>query len=212
MKHPATAQHPVPAPLILALDCACSALSVALMRGPAVLAQHYEARSQQQAARLAPVVQDALREAGVKPADLDMIGVTVGPGSFTGIRIGLAFAAMAGLRLKVPALALSRLEAQAEKAGGPALASLPGWKGEVYHRAFRRTKRGPVASGPAGWCAPDEWPALAAAARSRGLTVVEGDCAAADLLPVLERRLAARDLPPFEPFYLKPAGYEKPRR
>jgi tRNA threonylcarbamoyladenosine biosynthesis protein TsaB len=91
-------------------------LSVALMRGPAVLAQHYEARSQQQAARLAPVVQDALREAGVKPADLDMIGVTVGPGSFTGIRIGLAFARGLALALDRPLAARTTFDAVADAA------------------------------------------------------------------------------------------------
>jgi tRNA threonylcarbamoyladenosine biosynthesis protein TsaB len=196
---------------LLAVDAAGEDLTAALKSGGRVLSARRPARVPHDESLL-PAVEGLLKRARLSWDDLDAVAAANGPGRFTGIRIGLAFAAMAGLRLKVPALALSRLEAQAEKAGGPALASLPGWKGEVYHRAFRRTKRGPVASGPAGWCAPDEWPALAAAARSRGLTVVEGDCAAADLLPVLERRLAARDLPPFEPFYLKPAGYEKPRR
>jgi len=51
---------------------------------------------------LAPVVQAVLRNAEIKPAELDLIGVTVGPGSFTGIRIGLAFARGLALALDKP--------------------------------------------------------------------------------------------------------------
>lgn len=109
-------KHTDPAPLILAFDCACSALSVALARGPTVLAERCESPSQQQAARLAPLVQEVLREAGVKPAALDMIGVTVGPGSFTGIRIGLAFARGLALALDRPLAARTTFDAVTDAA------------------------------------------------------------------------------------------------
>jgi len=89
-------------PLTLALDCACSALSVALTQGGRVLGEHYEAMTQGQAASLAPRVQEVLRRAAVKPAQIDLLGVTVGPGSFTGIRIGLAFARGLALALDRP--------------------------------------------------------------------------------------------------------------
>jgi tRNA threonylcarbamoyladenosine biosynthesis protein TsaB len=105
---------PDTAPLVLAFDCACAALSVAVCRGAEVLAEHYEERSQGQAALLAPTVQSVLRDAAVKPAQLDLIGVTVGPGSFTGIRIGLAFARGLALALDRPLAARTTFDAVAD--------------------------------------------------------------------------------------------------
>ena len=117
------------------------------------------------------------------------------------------------MKLKVPALALSRLEAAAEKSGAEdVVAALPGWKGDVYHQRFRRKKTGLAADGAPAWTAAEAWPKVRAAAEQRGLVVAYGDTDAADLLRVARRRLAAKQIPPFEPFYLKPAGYEKPRR
>ncbi len=107
-----SADRPPPtSPLILAFDCACQALSVAVARGDKILADHYESRSQGQAARLAPTVQEVLRNAQVRAAELDLIGVTVGPGSFTGIRIGLAFARGLALALSKPLAARSTFDA-----------------------------------------------------------------------------------------------------
>jgi tRNA threonylcarbamoyladenosine biosynthesis protein TsaB len=89
-------------PLVLAFDCACQALSVAVARGDRILVEHYESRSEKQAALLAPTVHAVLRDAEVKPSQLELIGVTTGPGSFTGIRIGLAFARGLALALDRP--------------------------------------------------------------------------------------------------------------
>lgn len=104
-------KHPARPPLVLAFDCACAALSVAVARGDKILADHYESRAEGQAARLAPTVQEVLRNAAIKAAELDLIGVTVGPGSFTGIRIGLAFARGLALALDRPLAARSTFDA-----------------------------------------------------------------------------------------------------
>ncbi len=103
-----------PPPLVLAFDCACAALSVAVVRGDRILADHYEQRSERQAALLAPVVQTVLRHAEVRPAQLELIGVTVGPGSFTGIRIGLAFARGLALALDRPLASRTTFDAVAD--------------------------------------------------------------------------------------------------
>jgi len=68
------------------------------------------------AERLAPMVQDVLRDAGLVPADLSRLGVNVGPGGFAGTRVGVAF--VRGLALSTPAQALgvSNLEALALRA------------------------------------------------------------------------------------------------
>jgi tRNA threonylcarbamoyladenosine biosynthesis protein TsaB len=99
-------------PLVtLAFDCACSGLSVAVLAGEKVLAQHCQSTATGQAALLAPVIQAQLLAAGMTPKDLGLIGVTNGPGSFTGIRIGLAMARGLALALDVPLAACSTFDA-----------------------------------------------------------------------------------------------------
>jgi len=193
------------------VDATGDVLSVALeARGKVFAARRADARRHDET--LLPAVESVMRRAELAWKDLDAIAAAAGPGRFTGIRIGMAFAAAAGWRLKIPALALSRLEAAAQSSGADrVLAALPGWKGEVYHQEFRRGRAGVRAAGEAGWTPPERWEAARAAAESRGLAVVRLDVGAAELLSVARARLAARRLPRFEPFYLKPAGYEKPR-
>ncbi len=62
-------------------------------------------------ARLAPVVEKLMRDAGIAFADLDRVAVIVGPGSFTGVRVGVAFARGLSLSLDIPAVGVSSLEA-----------------------------------------------------------------------------------------------------
>lgn len=187
-------------PNILAVDATGEVLSVALgaheLSRPAK--KHDDA--------LLPLVERLLKKAKLDWKDLDAVACASGPGRFTGIRIGMSFAAAAGFQLKIPALAISRLAAAAGD-GPRALGALPGWKDEVYSQEFRMGK----AEGDAIWTAPKEWPARRAAAKKAGLEVRLRDTTAADLLPVAERLLAGKKLPPFKPFYLKPASYERPR-
>lgn len=197
---------------ILAVDATGDGLSAALSAGGRTYAVSRSVKTPHDEALL-PAVESLLKKARVAWTDLDAVAAAAGPGRFTGIRVGLAFAAAAGMKLGVPALALSRLEAAADACGaGDVLAALPGWKGEVYHQLFRRRRGALAAAGHAAWTAPEAWPAAREAAESRGLTVAYGDVDASALLVTAARRLTARDLPPFAPFYLKPAGYEKPRR
>jgi tRNA threonylcarbamoyladenosine biosynthesis protein TsaB len=194
---------------ILAVDAAGEVLSVALESGGKVFAARKSGKRPHDELLL-PAVEAVLKRAKITWGDLDAVAAASGPGRFTGIRVGLAFAATVGMKLKIPALALSRLEAAAEKSGAEdVLAALPGWKNEVYHQRFRRNKSGLARGGDAEWTAPDAWPRRSAAAEADGATVAYGDVDATDLLPVARRRIAAKKIPPFAPFYLKPAGYEK---
>ena len=89
--------------------------------------------------RLAGMVRDAVIEAGGGFGGLDRIGVTVGPGSFTGLRVGLAFAHGLGAALGRPVVGLSSLDALAASvAPGPAtVALIDARRGQVYGRVWR---------------------------------------------------------------------------
>lgn len=188
---------------ILAVDATGEILSVAVGAHELkrVAKKHDEA--------LLPLIERLLKKAKLKWSDLDAIAAASGPGRFTGIRIGMSFAAAAAFQLKIPALAISRLAAAAGKSKGERiLGALPGWKDEVYAQEYRRGK----ARGEASWTAPQAWPAFRAAAEEKGLTISYGETSAVDLLPVARALFAAKKTPPFKPFYLKPASYERPGR
>lgn len=89
--------------------------------------------------RIAGFARDAAIKAGVAFADLDRIGVTVGPGSFTGLRVGLAFAQGLAAALERPAVGISALDALATSAGEvPEVAALiDARRGQVYARFWR---------------------------------------------------------------------------
>lgn len=188
--------------LILAVDATGDVLSVA------VGAYELRRASKKHDDALLPLVERLLRKAGLSWKDLDAVAAASGPGRFTGIRVGMSFAAAAGFQLKIPALAISRLAAAAGRSKARrVLGALPGWKDEVYSQSYVKGK----AAGKAAWTPPKEWPAFRAAAEKRGLEVSFGETTAADLLPVAGAALASRKIPPFKPFYLKPASYERPR-
>ena len=82
---------------MLAADTALGGCSVALLQDGEIRAHIFEAMDRGHAERLAPMVEEAMTQAGVAFAELDRLAVTTGPGTFTGQRVGLAF--MRGLRL-----------------------------------------------------------------------------------------------------------------
>ena len=86
---------------LLALDAATTACSVACWSGGAIIAQREETAGRRQAEILMPMLQSAMREASFDYNMLDLIAVTIGPGSFTGVRIGLATARGLSLRARV---------------------------------------------------------------------------------------------------------------
>jgi tRNA threonylcarbamoyl adenosine modification protein YeaZ len=98
-------------PLILAFDTSAAHCAAALLRGNQVLVARTEVMGRGQAERLMPLLQEILEQAGITWSDLDRIGVGVGPGNFTGIRISVATARGLALSLGIPTIGISTLDA-----------------------------------------------------------------------------------------------------
>jgi tRNA threonylcarbamoyladenosine biosynthesis protein TsaB len=132
--------------LVLAIDASLGPVSAALFDtadGRCVL-RHDDA-AEGRAERLPMHVADLLADAGVAPADLDRIAVTTGPGGFTGVRVGIAFARGFALVHGTPVVGVETLTALALSAGAPesgdgrhagVLAFVHGRKGRLLARRF----------------------------------------------------------------------------
>ncbi|AQR60450.1 tRNA (adenosine(37)-N6)-threonylcarbamoyltransferase complex dimerization subunit type 1 TsaB [Brevundimonas sp. LM2] len=125
---------------VLVLDTALGVCTAAVFADGVALAIRSEAMTRGHAERLAGFARDAVAAAGGGFEALDRIGVTVGPGSFTGLRVGLAFAQGLGAALDRPVVGISTLQALAASApGGPAgpiAAVIDARRGEVYLQRF----------------------------------------------------------------------------
>lgn len=99
--------------LTLGLDTTGAYCTCALVDRERVLAQTSENIGRGHAERLAPMVQEVLGEANVKPSAIERVAVCTGPGSFTGLRVALAFAKGFALPRKIPVIGLSALEVMA---------------------------------------------------------------------------------------------------
>lgn len=126
--------------LVLAFDTALDACSAALVRDGSVLANKSEPLSRGHAERLAPMLRDIMTGADAAFGDLDAIAVTTGPGTFTGVRIGLAMARSLAVALGRPAIGISTLEALAHGAGDnegkPVASVIDARRGQVYFQIF----------------------------------------------------------------------------
>lgn len=76
--------------IILAIECSAKAASAAVLRDGELLCEIYNENGKTHSETLLPAVETALKKGGVAPKDIDLFAVSEGPGSFTGIRIGLA--------------------------------------------------------------------------------------------------------------------------
>ncbi|MBV8547996.1 MAG: tRNA (adenosine(37)-N6)-threonylcarbamoyltransferase complex dimerization subunit type 1 TsaB [Alphaproteobacteria bacterium] len=94
--------------LILSIDSAGNGCAVCVWQDGRVLAEAQEHMARGQDQRLMPLIEEMMRSAGKDYANLDRIAVTRGPGSFTGLRIGLAAARGIGLASNKPVIGISR--------------------------------------------------------------------------------------------------------
>ena len=152
---------------ILAFDTCLGALSVAVRwrgAGGEWLMRHaHEVRERGHAERLMPMMAEVMEEAGLAFSDLDRIAVTVGPGSFTGVRVGVAAArglALASGMAVVGATSLAVMAHQADELLGPArrgdrllAVAVDARRGSVYLQLFPGARE---AAGPPLLLAADD--------------------------------------------------------
>jgi tRNA threonylcarbamoyladenosine biosynthesis protein TsaB len=122
--------------ILLAIDTAGPQLQLALLRDGAVDTL-VEPMAQGQAERIFPAIDELLGRNGTTYADLTRIAVTTGPGSFTGLRIGLAASRGLGLALEIPVIGVPTLFAIS--LDGPAkifTVALDARRGEAYLQSF----------------------------------------------------------------------------
>jgi len=96
--------------MLLALDTSTRSIGLALYDGVQVLSESIWACRDYHTVELAPEVTRALGKSGYAAADLTALGVAIGPGSFTGLRIGLAFAKGVALAQRLPLVGVATLD------------------------------------------------------------------------------------------------------
>lgn len=122
--------------LTLAFDTSAAHCAAALLQGDAVLAERLEEMARGQAERLMPMLEEMLAEAGLDWRSLDVLGVGIGPGNFTGVRLSVSAARGLALSLGIPAIGVSTLEALAEGCPRPLAVVLDARRGAAYGQVF----------------------------------------------------------------------------
>ena len=120
---------------VLAIDTSSSALGAAIADEQGIIGEFGLHTGRQHSEALLPLLQSLLQAAGLSLADMDAFGVTIGPGSFTGLRIGLATVKAWAQALDKPVVAVSSLEAlalTAAEAGMLVCPTLDARRDELY--------------------------------------------------------------------------------
>jgi tRNA threonylcarbamoyladenosine biosynthesis protein TsaB len=200
--------------LVLALDTCFAACQAALVRDDLAVGVASEPMARGHQERLAPMLQTLLAETGVALAEVDRIAVTVGPGSFTGLRVGVAFAKGLALALNKPAVGVGALEALGASVAGEGLtlAIADARRSQAYWQAFAGDA---PASPPAAWAVTDivDW-AVEHGGPARlvgpGVALLTARFPHAAVIPLtapdplaIARLAAGREPAPLHPLYLR---------
>lgn len=123
----------------LVIDTSLNACGLGLFDDETCLFQITEGMTRGQQERLPVMALEAFQTTGIKPKALDIVGVTLGPGSFTGVRVGLSFAKGLAAGAGVPLKGVGTLEAlghHAELRDKSRLAVVNGGRGQIYVQRF----------------------------------------------------------------------------
>jgi len=171
---------------VLAVETSSLAGGVALLDGERLLAEYLLDVRATHSERLMPAIDRVLADTGWSPGDVEGLAVAIGPGSFTGLRIGLSAVKGLALALAIPIAAVPTLDAMAASlpfADLPVCPVLDARKGEVYASLYRWDGDGMRREWDYLAVAPEEL-----AARITEPVILAG--AAAGLVPTPHARLA----------------------
>lgn len=187
--------------ILLGIDCSSAHLALALVDPElGVLAAGADDVGRAHAALVIAALEALFERAGIAPGRVGLIGVGVGPGSYTGVRVGVATATGLGRAWGVPVAGASSLVAVAGTRAAPGeevVAVMDARRGNVYAQRLLRREAGPSVPTYDELEAPRKLGRAALAAAYPGLRVVEGappDAAVSALAAVAGRRV--------EPYYL----------
>ena len=124
---------------ILALETSAKAVSAAVSEDGRILASGYQDTGLTHSRTLMPIVEHILKNTGLTVADMDAIAVAAGPGSFTGIRIGVAAAKGLAFAADKPAVGVSTLAAMARNVAfcdGLVICAMDARRQQVYNALF----------------------------------------------------------------------------
>jgi tRNA threonylcarbamoyladenosine biosynthesis protein TsaB len=217
---------------ILAVDTALAACSAAVYNAERqkVLAAAFQPMATGQAEAIGPMVRGVMENSGMAFSSIDGIAATVGPGTFTGMRIGLAFARGLKLALGVPMFGITTLKAIAANVTSnpgarPIAVLIDARRGNVYSQVFS-AKLDPLneplahslAEAAARLSRDECWiigsgaDLLADAGEHRNLIRSQAsDLPHASVVAALAAHETASEIPPL-PLYLRPPGASLPRR
>ena len=125
--------------LILAFETSAKAASVALLDNDRLLAESYQNTGLTHSQTLMSMAEDMIRNCGYTPQDMEAVAVAAGPGSFTGVRIGVAAAKGFAWGKELPCCGVSTLEAMALNLGvwqGYVLPVMDARRSQVYTALF----------------------------------------------------------------------------
>ena len=209
---------------VLALDGALARCSAAIVIDGALAAERHEDGTRGHAVILPRMARAVLREAGCAAAALDLVGVTVGPGGFTGLRAALSLAQGIALAVGLPVVGVTVGEALAEALphlGGRALwVAVDGRRGQVFLE-----RDGTVRAVPLDALPPAEAP-VAVAGDAAGLVAARLAARGADVMltdarlplprhvAIAAARRHAGERPPLpaQPLYVDPPAVHLPSR
>lgn len=168
---------------VLAVDSAAGGCAAALLDGPDRVVERASDTANGPVRRLLPLIDELLAQAGFKISQVDLLAVTRGPGSFTGLRVGMATVQGLALATGIPVVAVSTLEALALQAAAEGVVApmIDARRGEVYCAVYQAADGKLTALAPEAALVP-----RAAAGRIEGACLLIGSG-----VPIYQKELTA---------------------